>query len=107
MQLVKDIFDTRVVFYWSSADKPISPIFHQMDLARDWLVGKIWHRYSGAERRKVVRDRRRDARSSEDFSSQFNLKRERPKGRRATDLIEVKVDVDLCWSRVQSALDVG
>ena len=104
MQLVKDIQDSKVVYYWGKPGKLTSPAFGQIEHARNWLISKIWSRYTGPERRKVVGDRRRDSDTSLEFSQNYNLKRQRPKGRRLTDLIETRVSVDLCPTRLQAAL---
>ena len=107
MHLVKDIQDSKVVYYWGKPGRVASPAFSQLKHARNWLIGKIWSRYSGPERRKTVDDRRRDSDTSLDFSKTYNLKRQRPKGRRKTDLIETSVSVDLCPIRLQAALKAG
>lgn len=104
MQLVKDIQDSKVVYYWGKPGKLTSPAFGQIEHARNWLVSKIRSRYTGPERRKVVGDRRRDSDTSLEFSQNYNLKRQRPKGRRMTDLIETRISVDLCPTRLQAAL---
>lgn len=104
MHLVKDIQDSKVVYYWGKPDSLASPVFTQMKHARNWMIGKIWSRHSGPERRKTVDDRRRDSDTSLDFSKNYNLKRQRPKGRRKTDLIETRVSVDLCSTRLKAAL---
>lgn len=104
MQLVKDIQDSRVVYYWRKAGETSSPSFVQLNQARNWLVRKIWSNYTDAERRKVVDDRRRDKTTSTVFSNDYSLKRQRPKGRRTTDLIEAKVSLDLCPVRIEAAL---
>jgi hypothetical protein len=104
MQLVKDIQDSRVVYYWRKAGETSSPPFVQLNQARNWLVSQIWSNYTGTERRKVVEDRRRDKTTSTLFSNDYSLKRQRPKGRRMTDLIEAKVSLDLCPIRLEAAL---
>lgn len=107
MKLVKDIIDTKVVYYWNSSDRTVSPAFAQVALARDWLVSKIWSSYPGTERRRMVSDRRRDRQTSTLFSSRFDLKRAHPKGRRMTDLIETNVAIDRCLERVNQAMKVS
>ncbi|GGC04244.1 hypothetical protein GCM10011352_33080 [Marinobacterium zhoushanense] len=101
MRLIKDLVDSRIVFYWiDESDKRLSPdhaTFHQ---AQEWWKSYMFARYEGDERRKSVIDRRSDADKRRRMEAENKLSSISPYGRRQTD-VPVEVDLDLVAEKLE------
>lgn len=101
MRLVKDLVDSRIVFYWiDETDKRLSPDHATFQLAQEWWKSYMFSRYEGDERRKSIIDRRSDAEKRRRMEEQSNLSSISPYGRRHTDT-PVEVDIDLVAEKLK------
>lgn len=107
MHLVKDLYQSKVVYYFLDSDIPDSPLFKSIEEARQWLIQLEQSKFKGKERRSRTTDRRRDPATSKHLAETMGLARSKPKGRRSTDLIEVEVAIDLYQERVSKLVSVS
>lgn len=104
MELVKDLSDSGIIFYWIDASGGrISPELATLNLAHEWHQQALFEAYRGPERRVSTIDRRsdrvkRDSMDRNSISSQAN-----PNGRRISDVAAV-VKFDLVKEKLKSFL---
>ena len=101
MQLVKDLSDIDIVFYWiDEAGEIVSPQLYSLPVAEEWYKRFVFSLYDGRERRRSIVDRRSndDRRKNMDRNQRFG--RRNPAGRRAADK-PVYVSIDLTKDKLK------
>ncbi|WP_019623334.1 hypothetical protein [Amphritea japonica] len=104
MELVKDLSDSGIVFYWiDEAGVRISPELVTLNLANEWHQKILFESYSGQERRISVIDRRSDQDKRDSMIRNYISSQAFPKGRRITD-IPAEVDQDLVKEKLKTLI---
>ncbi|WP_286240813.1 hypothetical protein [Neptuniibacter halophilus] len=104
MKLVKDLYDSDIVFYWTGdSGEKLSPNLHTLMEAEEWWKREMFARYEGPERRKSIYDRREDSETRKRFERNHKFSRHNPQGRRQTDQ-PVKVDIDLAKEKIEQIM---
>jgi hypothetical protein len=101
MQLVKDLIEGRIVFYWMDEHgEVVSEFLHSFIEAEEWWKTFMFSQYSGEERRQSICDRRQDAETRKKLEFREKYNRTNPIGRRVTD-VPVTVDLDLSKEKIE------
>lgn len=96
MELVKDVVNAQVCFYWVVEGRSVSPVLSSFELAQEFRKRVLTKAFDGECRRKTTRDRRKNwlqraqsaIASSADDRAAF--------GRRESDaVIEVSIDLSV------------
>ncbi|MBQ0785502.1 MAG: hypothetical protein KBT66_14820 [Amphritea sp.] len=104
MELVKDLSDSGIVFYWiDEAGGRISPELATLNLAHEWHQQALFEAYSGEERRVSVIDRRSDRNKRDSMLRNYISSQANPNGRRASDVAD-EVDLDLVKEKLKEFL---
>ncbi len=104
MELVKDLSDSGIVFYWiDEMGGRISPELATLNLAHEWHQQALFEAYSGEERRVSVIDRRSDRSRRDSMVRNYISSQANPHGRRASDVAD-EVDLDLVKEKLKEFL---
>ncbi len=102
MELVKDLSDSGIVFYWiDEVGGRISPELATLRLANEWHQEVLFESYSGQERRVSVIDRRSDQDKRDSMVRNYISSQAFPSGRRVAD-VTAEVDLDLAKEKLKS-----
>ncbi|GAA0796075.1 hypothetical protein [Marinobacterium sediminicola] len=101
MHLVKDLIDSRIVYYWVDDDgETKSPLLSTFTLAEHWWKEKMFARHQGLERRRSVIDRRSNNEKRRRMHENHPFASINPQGRRSTDK-PPEVTFDLAASKLR------
>ena len=101
MELVKNLTDNGIRFYWTDeSEQRLSPELATFEQAKEWRIQTLFDTYKDVERRASIIDRRSDSDKRERMSKNYQSLQTNPQGRRLADKV-VEVYIDLVKQKFQ------